>query len=223
VRQATQLNYLAWVHNVPPGDPEAAMSYANQALDPATRSGATAQIAWARAYAGGALRNLQRFGEAAESIALAAETFKAVGDMDAYCQCLTSRANCFREDGRLEEALEMYREACALVEDKGSGMTPDIAALTRPYALGRLGECLRLLGRRAEAITALTEAIALMDQLQLSDYRQAYTLEVLAGSLAEEGRTEESRRAYARAAEVFEAIGDAEASSRCHDLATTAP
>lgn len=89
------------------------MSYANQALDLATRSGATAQIAWARAYAGGALRNLQRFGEAAESIALAAEMFKAVGDMDAYCQCLTSRANCLREDGRLEEALEMYREACA--------------------------------------------------------------------------------------------------------------
>ncbi|HEY0542051.1 MAG TPA: hypothetical protein VGD53_27060 [Actinoallomurus sp.] len=34
---------------------------------------------------------------------------------------------------------------------------------------------------------------------------------------------EESRRAYARAAELFEAIGDAEASSRCHDLATAAP
>ncbi|MGV9304185.1 hypothetical protein ACWDLG_12500 [Nonomuraea sp. NPDC003727] len=38
---------------------------------------------------------------------------------------------------------------------------------------------------------------------------------MLAASLADEGRTEESRRTYARAAEVFEAIGDTEAGSRC--------
>jgi tetratricopeptide (TPR) repeat protein len=106
---------------------------------------------------------------------------------------------------------------------QGSGMTSSVAALTRPYVLARVGECLGLLGRRAEAITALTEAIALMDQSQVSNFRQARALEVLATVLAGEGRAEEGRRAYARAAELFEAIGDAEASSRCHDLATTAP
>jgi tetratricopeptide (TPR) repeat protein len=158
-----------------------------------------------------------------ESVDLWESSSSAAGDMDAYCQCMGSRAACFIEDGRPEEALETYREVCALLDDDRSGMTPDIVALTRPYALGRLGECLGVLGRKAEAITTLTEAIALMDQLQLTDYRQARTLEVLAATLAEEGRADESRRAYARAAEVFESIGDAEASSRCRDLATALP
>ena len=100
-------------------------------------------------------------------------------------------------------------------------MTPSIAALTRPHALARVGECLGLLGRRAEAITTLTEATSLMEQVQ-SSRPQAQALERLAVMLADEGRNDESSRAYARAAEVFEAIGDADASSRCHDLATAA-
>jgi hypothetical protein len=60
-------------------------------------------------------------------------------------------------------------------------------------------------GPQRRTVTALADALA------------------LTAVLAEEGRAEESRRAYARAAELFEAIGDAEASSRCHDLATAAP
>jgi hypothetical protein len=78
----------------------------------------------------------------------------------------------------------------------------------------------RMLGRRAEAITTLAKAIALMEKFPLSAYRQAHTLEVLAASLSEEDRTGESRRAYARATEVFEAIGGTEASRRCRNLAT---
>ena len=48
---------------------------------------------------------------------------------------------------------------------------------------------------------------------------QAEALESLAGQLAKDGRAGESRHAYARAAQVFTAIGDAEASSRCDALA----
>ncbi|WP_405148602.1 tetratricopeptide repeat protein [Sphaerisporangium sp. NBC_01403] len=165
-------------------------------------------------YAGVALRRLQRLDEAVASISRATEMFKANSDIDAYCSCLSTLADCFRDDSRLEEALEKYREACAMQGDEGSGMTPSIAALTRPYTLAQVGECLGLLGHRAEAITTLTEAIALMEQFQLN-YRQARALEALAAVLTEEGRTGESRRAYTRAAEVFEAIGDVEASSRC--------
>jgi len=51
------------------------------------------------------------------------------------------------------------------------------------------------------------------------DFRQAQALESLAGLLATDGRTGESRRTYARAAQVFRAIDDAEASSRCDALA----
>jgi transcriptional regulator with XRE-family HTH domain len=53
--------------------------------------------------------------------------------------------------------------------------------------------------------------------------RQAAQLSHLATLLAEEGRAEESRRTYARAAQVYQAIGDAEASSRCQAAAPPAP
>ncbi|MGI5229474.1 ATP-binding protein [Actinoallomurus sp. CA-142502] len=219
-QQATQLNYLAWVHLVPPYDPEAALRSVAQALDLATRSGTTAQIAWAHQYSAAAYRLLGRLDEAIGSASLAAQMFKAIGDMDAYGPCLDNVGDCLVEAGRYDEALEQYLKSHELTSTEGSGMTPSIAVLLRPYSLARVGECLRLLGRQAEAITALTEATALMDQSQVSNFRGGRALEGLGALLAEEGRTEESRRAYERAAEVFEEIGDAEASSRCRDLTT---
>ncbi|MEV6040461.1 helix-turn-helix domain-containing protein [Nonomuraea sp. NPDC052116] len=217
-QHATQLNYLAWVHLVPPADPETTLRYAAQALDLATRSGTTAQIAWARQYASVALRLLGRLDEAAAAAAQAAEMFKAGDDTDAYCQSLSTLGDCLRDGGRHQEALEQYRKMRDLLDDDRSGMTPGIAAFTRPHTLARIGHCLGLLGRRGEAIAVLTEAIALMEQLQFSNNPHARALETLAAVLADEGRTEESRRAYARAAEVFEAIGDPEAAGRCRDL-----
>ena len=98
-------------------------------------------------------------------------------------------------------------------------MTPSIAANVRPYALIRLGRCLADLGRRPEAIATLTEAIDLLQTLQLTNFRQAEAMETLAGLLADEGRADQSRQAYARAARVYEATGDAEASGRCDALA----
>ncbi|GAA4581313.1 XRE family transcriptional regulator [Planotetraspora phitsanulokensis] len=220
---AAQLNYLAWVHLVPPSVPDVALRYAAQALDLATQSGATTQIGWSHQFSGAALRALGRLDEAVASISRGAEIFKAADNIDAYAQSLGTLGDCLRDDGRYAEALEQYVKKRDLAGDEGSGMTPSIAALSLPYALVRIGQCLGLLGRRAEAITTLTEAIALMEPFQLSNYPQARALEVLADVLAEEGRDGESRRAYARAAEVYEATGDAAASSRCRNLATAAP
>jgi len=93
----------------------------------------------------------------------------------------------------------------------------------RPYLLIRLGRCQADLGRRTDALITLTEALDLLETLQLSNFRQAEALETVAGLLAEEGRADESRQAYARAARVYEATGDAEASGRCDALAATAP
>jgi hypothetical protein len=222
-QQATQLNYLAWVHSMPPEDPEATLRCAVEALDLATRSGATTQIAWAHEYTGRALILLRRFDEAVVSTSRAAEMFKADGDIDAYCQCLQGIACCFLDDGRVEEALEKFREGYDLAGDEGSGMTPKIATFFRPHALVRIGECLRLLGRGDEAIAAFAEGITLMERLQLFSHGPyAGALESLAAVLAERDRVEESRTAYARAAEAFETIGDTEASHRCRDLATAA-
>ncbi|MGW6986806.1 ATP-binding protein [Streptomyces sp. NPDC054946] len=221
-QQATQLNYLAWVHSVPPGDPEAVLRYAAEALGLATRADATAQIAWSHEYTAEALLLLGRHDEAIESSSQAAEMFRAIGDIDSYVQSKAAIAKCLFEEGRYAEALERYLGLLAVLDDRGSGMTPSVIVHSRPLALLRIGSCLRHLGRRADAISALSEGIDLVDELGASDYRQADALETLASLLADEGRTDESRRAYARAAQVFESIGDTTASHRCQALATTA-
>ncbi|MET7339343.1 helix-turn-helix domain-containing protein [Nonomuraea sp. NPDC005650] len=221
-RQAAQLNMLAWVHLVPREDLETTLRYTAQAMDLAARGGATAQIALAHHHAAGALRRLGRLDEAIAAETRAAEIHKANGDIDRYCQCLGALGTCLRDAGQYTEALEQYLGLLALLDDDRSRITPSVAAFTRPIALARVGECLGSLGRRAEAITKLTEAISLMEQAQLP-VPQARALETLAALLAEEDRTGESRQAHARAAEVYEAIGEAEASGRCRDLANAAP
>ncbi len=219
-QQAAQLNHLAWTHVVPPADdPETATRYAAQALDLATRSGATAQIAWAHQFTGIALRQLGRLDEAAASAAQAAQMFKAGGDIDAYAATLSNLGHCLRENGRHAEALEQYVKVCDLTGDEESGMTPSNAAHSRPHALMRVGETLGLLGRRAEAVTTLTEAIGILDQRPLSG-QKGLALEILAAVL--DGGDGEGREAYTRAAEVYEAIGWSDASRRCHDLASAA-
>ncbi|MFF3410519.1 helix-turn-helix domain-containing protein [Streptomyces sp. NPDC002742] len=222
-QQATQLNYLAWVHSVPPADPQAMLRYAAEALELAAQGGAKAQIAWSHEYTAGALLLLGRADEAIPLSLRAAETFKALGDMDSYVQTLANVANCLRDEGRYAEALRQFRTALALMDGEASGMTPSVATHSRPFALIRIGQCLGHLGRRGEAITTLSEGIALLDTLQVSDFRHAGALETLAVLLSEEGRTGESRRTYALAARVFESIGDAQAGNRCHALASAAP
>ncbi|MFB4284719.1 tetratricopeptide repeat protein [Nonomuraea sp. MTCD27] len=221
-RQARQLNLLAWAHLVPRDDPETTLRYTAQALELATRTGATAQIASAHHNAAGALRRLGRLDEAIAAETRAAELFKAVGDIDTYGQSLGSLGSCLRDAGRHSEALEQYLGLWALVNDERSGVTSSAAAFIRPIALARIAECLALLGHRSEAIAKLTEAISLMEEGQLP-VPQAASLQTLAALLDEEGRTGESRHAYARAAEVYQAIGDIEAAERCRKLASAAP
>ncbi|MEV0585506.1 tetratricopeptide repeat protein [Nonomuraea sp. NPDC050310] len=217
-QQAAQLNALAGVQVLSGGDMEAALRYTAQAMDLAVRGGSSEEVASAHHYAAGALRRLGRLEEAVEAQSRAAEIFKADGDIDAYAHCLGSLGSCRRDMGRYAEALQYYLDLQNLVDDDASGLSPNNATFIRPIALARIGECLALLGRRAEAIGRLTEAIELMDQAQAPALK-AGALETLATVLAEDGRGEESRQAYARAAEVYEAVGDTEASGRCRDLA----
>ncbi|MFF6954992.1 MULTISPECIES: NB-ARC domain-containing protein [unclassified Streptomyces] len=217
-QQAAQLNYLAWVHWVPSRDPRAVLRYAREALELAERGGATAQIAWSHQYAAGAARLLGRPGEAIASASRAAETFRALGDMDSYVQSLASIGNSLREEGRYTEALRQFRTALAVIDDEEPRMAPTVVAHCRPLGLIRIGQCLGHLGRRPEAIAALTAAIASLDAQRLTGFRLAEGLETLGALLADEGRTDGSRRAYARAAEVFAEVGDTEAADRCRPL-----
>ncbi|MFD0473914.1 tetratricopeptide repeat protein [Nonomuraea thailandensis] len=220
-RQAAQLNALAWVQLTSGGDMEAALRHTAQAMELAVRAGSTEEIASAHHFAAGALRRLGRLDEAIEAQSQAAELFKADGDIDAYSHCLGSLGSCHRDAGHYEQALEQYHRLWDLVNDDASGLAPSTVAFSRPVALARIGECLGLLGQRSEAISKLSEAIGLLEQAQLPAV-QAGALETLAALLAEEGRPGESRQAYARAAEVYEVTGDADASSRCRDLANAA-
>ncbi|MFF7890009.1 helix-turn-helix domain-containing protein [Streptomyces sp. NPDC007916] len=208
-QQATQLNYLAWVHWVPPSDPAAMLRCTAQALELAELSGATKQVAAAHDYTSRALLALERPEEAAASAAVASGMFRAADDVDSYVQVLSQIGHCRRQAGRLGEALEQYRLTLELIEDEGSGMTPTIAAQCRPYALMRIGQCLAGLGRRAEAVAALTESVELMDALQ-PNFRQAEALETLGSLLDADGH-----RYYERAARAYREIGDEAASQRC--------
>ncbi|WP_460492139.1 ATP-binding protein [Dactylosporangium cerinum] len=217
--QAAQLSFLARVHHaVPPADPDVTMHHANAVLDAATRGGVTAQIAWGHMYVGRALIRFGRLDEAAASLSTAADMFKADRDVDAYSQCLGGVGECLRGAGRYAEALERYLEMAELAGDEGSGMTPSIAPLTRANALAAAGLCLGLLDRRAEAIATFAEAVGLFEHFPPSG-SQGRCLQALAGVLADEGRADESRQKYARAGDVFDAAGDAEAAGRCRDLA----
>ncbi|MFI6479965.1 tetratricopeptide repeat protein [Nonomuraea sp. NPDC050663] len=217
--QAAQLNAQAGVHLMSDGDLEAALRHTADAMVLAVRAGSTEEIASSHHYAAGALRRLGRLDEAIEAQSKAAEMFRADGDMDAYSHSLGSLGTCFRDTGRYPQALEHYFKLWDLLNDEVSGVSPSNAAFSRPIVLTRIGECLGLLGRRTEAIGKLTEAIALFKEVQVPAI-QAGALETLAALLAEEGRSGESRQAYARAAEIYEAIGDTDASSRCRDLAS---
>ncbi|GAA4956577.1 tetratricopeptide (TPR) repeat protein [Nonomuraea thailandensis] len=86
-RQAKQVNGLAWVHMVPRQDLEATLRHTAQAMELATRSGATAQIALAEHNAAGALRRLGRLDEAIAAQTRAAQVFEAVGDAEASRRC----------------------------------------------------------------------------------------------------------------------------------------
>ncbi|MFE5023398.1 tetratricopeptide repeat protein [Streptomyces sp. NPDC056656] len=218
-QQATQLNYLAWVHGQPPADHETTLRYTAEARVLAVRSGATEQIVWSHLYAANALRLLGRLEEATESAARAVELAPSLKDAHAPYTCATNLGHCYRDTGRHAEALEQYRHALALVNDEESGMAPSIAAHLRPHTLSHIGQCLTLLARRAEAITALSEAVALMESFE-PNYLQARAMEALATVLAEAGRVDESRQTYGRAARVHAAIGDTAAHDRCHALAT---
>ncbi|MEU5869444.1 helix-turn-helix domain-containing protein [Nonomuraea sp. NPDC047529] len=217
-QHATQLNYLAWVHLVPPADLQAVLGMAAQALELATRSGSRAQIAWAQQYTGTALRHLGRLEEAAQALAQAAQMFLADADIDAYAQSLNAVGDILAADGRHEAALAQFRQVMSLLDDDHSGMTPEIASYTRPHTLARIGHCLSLLGRPAEAITTLSEAAAELETFHAFS-SQARVLETLAEVLGEQGRGQESREAYARAAEVFTSIGEVETADRCRDRA----
>ncbi|MEU8382106.1 tetratricopeptide repeat protein, partial [Streptosporangium sp. NPDC048865] len=221
-RQAAQLNALAGVQLTSGGDMEAALRHTAQAMELAVRSGSTEEIASAHHFTAGALRRLGRLEEAIEAQSRAAEIFMADGDIDAYGHCLGSLGSCLRDTGQYAKALEHYLSLWDLVNDDASGMTPATVSFSRPIALARIGECLGLLGHRSEAISKLTEAVGLLEQARLPAV-QAGSLETLAALLAEEGRTGESHQAYARAAEVYEAVGDAEASGRCRVLTDAAP
>jgi tetratricopeptide (TPR) repeat protein len=217
VQEATQLNYLAWVHGIPLNDPKGALRHATRALDLATRSEATAQVAWAHNYMGVALRRLRRFEEAIAATTRAADAFKTLGDADAQVACVSSVGHCLREAGRPAEAAERYREALAIAEDESSGVTPGIAAHLRPHFMADLGWCLGQLGRRDEAIATLTEATGLMEAYD-ANYLHGRALEILARLQAEQGQARESTLTYQRAADVFEAVGDIEALRRCRGL-----
>ncbi|MFF7610233.1 NB-ARC domain-containing protein [Streptomyces parvulus] len=216
VQEATQLNYLSWVHGVL-NDPESALRYADQALELAIRGNSAVQVAWAYNYQSVAQRKLKQFDAAISAAVQAVDELKILGDADAHVTCIGNLGHCLRDAGRHGEAVERYHESIALMDDAAYGVTPTLAAYLRPLTVAGLGRSLKQLGLRDQAIATLTEAATALEPYP--SYVTAGVLESLAPLLAEEGHTQDSSSAYARAAEVYAAIGDSEAHRRCDKLA----
>jgi hypothetical protein len=107
-------------------DPHAALRCATQALDLATRSGAAAQIAASLQATGRALLTLGRLDEAAAPASRAAETFKTLGDIDSYVQCLSLIGFCRRDEGR--RAYARAAQVFKAIDDAESGSRCDALA-----------------------------------------------------------------------------------------------
>ncbi|WP_344217402.1 tetratricopeptide repeat protein [Nonomuraea bangladeshensis] len=135
---------------------------------------------------GRALLRLGQPDEAIVSVSRPAEMFKADSELEAYSQSLGLLGECLRGAGRHAEALELYTEMYELTSDENSGMTPSVAALTRPHARGAIALCLSELGRHAEALT-------LFGQFPVAPSKGRCMVR-LAESLAAAGRIGESRQ-----------------------------
>jgi tetratricopeptide (TPR) repeat protein len=75
------------------------------------------------------------------------------------------------------------------------------------YALHHLGRCYLLLGRDADALECLRQALA-SHQATGNRRRQAATLRSLASAQHRAGLTAEARESWTQAAAIFEALGD---------------
>ncbi|MER7753260.1 tetratricopeptide repeat protein [Kitasatospora sp. NPDC097643] len=193
--EAVHVNYLAWTYVTCLHRYQRGVELAGQGLELAIAIGDREQEGWARTYLASGLRQLRRLREATNAYQRAAEAFAAVDNRSAQIGRLVTlrgAANCLRDSGRAEEAVETRRRALAgaleLVERWSSPLMHLIAAMTAH----ELGLDRAALKRWPAAEKAYRQALVHYEAIGRPD-SMTKTLTELGTALIEQGRADEAR------------------------------
>ncbi|RKT08915.1 NB-ARC domain-containing protein [Streptomyces sp. 1114.5] len=193
--EAVHVNYLAWTYVTCLHRYQRGIELAGEGLELAKEVGDREQQGWALTYLASGLRYLRRHREATEAFHRAADAFADVDSRSARIGRLVTlrgAANCLRESGRAEEAVDSRRRALAgaleLVERWSSPLMHLLAAMTA-HELGLDRAALR---RWPAAEKAYRQALVHYEAVGRPD-SMTKTLTELGTALIEQGRAEEAR------------------------------
>ncbi|MFJ2187040.1 ATP-binding protein [Kitasatospora sp. NPDC087861] len=193
--EAVHVNYLAWTYVTCLHRYQRGVELAGEGLQLARRIGAREQEGWALVYLAAGLRHLNRHREAIDAYHQAAEAFDAVNSRSGRIGRLVTlrgAANCLRDSGRAEEAVQSRRRALAgaleLVERWSSPLMHLMAAMTAH----ELGLDRAALKRWPAAEKAYRQALTHFEATGRPD-SMTKTLTELGTALIEQGRADEAR------------------------------
>ncbi|MFD8756192.1 ATP-binding protein [Kitasatospora sp. NPDC059577] len=193
--EAVHVNYLAWTYVTCLHRYQRGIELASEGLELARQLGDREQQGWALTYLASGLRYLRRHREAIDAFHRAANAFAEVDNRSARIGRLVTlrgAANCLRESGRAEEAVDTRRRALAgaleLVERWSAPLMNLLAAMTAH----ELGLDRAALKRWPAAEKAFRQALAHYEAVGRPD-SMTKTLTELGTALIEQGRAEEAR------------------------------
>ncbi|MEV7773626.1 tetratricopeptide repeat protein [Kitasatospora sp. NPDC086791] len=193
--EAVHVNYLAWTYVTCLHRYQRGIELASGAMELAQELGDREQQGWALTYLASGLRYLRRHREATDAFQRAAEAFAQVDNRSAMIGRLVTlrgAANCLRESGRAEEAVDTRRRALAgaleLVERWSEPLMNLLAAMTaHELGLDRAAS-----KRWPAAEKAYRQALVHFEAVGRPD-SMTKTLTELGTALIEQGRAEEAR------------------------------
>ncbi|MEU9041673.1 MULTISPECIES: tetratricopeptide repeat protein [unclassified Kitasatospora] len=207
--EAVHVNYLAWTYVTCLHRYQRGIELAAEGLELAQALGDREQQGWALTYLASGLRYLRRHREAIDAFQRAADAFAEVDNRSAMIGRLVTlrgAANCLRESGRAEEAVDTRRRALAgaleLVERWSAPLMNLLAAMTAH----ELGLDRAALKRWSAAEKAYRQALAHYEAVGRPD-SMTKTLTELGTALIEQGRAEEARELLTEALSDLSANG----------------
>ncbi|MFJ9608070.1 ATP-binding protein [Kitasatospora sp. NPDC101176] len=193
--EVVHVNYLAWTYVTCLHRYQRGTELAGEGLELARRLGDREQEGWALSYLAAGLRHLHRHREAIDAYGRAGEAFGTVTSRSARIGRLVTlrgAANCLRDSGRAEEAVDYRRRALAgaleLVERWSSPLMHLMAAMTAH----ELGLDRAALKRWPAAEKAYRQALTHYEAIGRPD-SMTKTLTELGTALIEQGRADEAR------------------------------
>ncbi|WP_371493745.1 helix-turn-helix domain-containing protein [Kitasatospora sp. NBC_00374] len=193
--ETVHLNYLAWTYVTCLHQYRRGVDLAGEALELARTIGDREQEGWASAYLASGLRRLLRHQEAIDTYQQAADVFATVSNRSAQLGrmvTLRGAANCLRETGRVEEAVETRRLALVGAMELLEVWSSPLPHLMAAFTAHELGLDRAELKHWAAAEKAYRQALVHFEAVGRPD-STTKTLTELGTALIEQGRADEAR------------------------------